>query len=570
MNKRLLVIYTIVFLLIGVMLYLYRTSYNAMRIYITDVHTITSVMVRLERLDALLHFWINKNTKEEVRADLFIPSDVAYDSILTSIETLKGLVRYQEQRLRLDSLKRVVKQYQSIQEKSDTLFLPNQSEEYRKTIKKLTDNSFAFARSRLANRRSGLDDATDLLDRWLVWMLVLAGSLITLATFYSFNFLHLQRKAENFNRTLLETTNHGIISFKSLQDLDSEFVDYEVTYCNDAAMKLLRIPFWKSKTLSSIIPFPVLSDIQNAFAEVIQNKISRTVEGYLEFGKERTWLQASIAPFEDGVLVSVYNLTQIKSYEQKLTYKIKQLELTNEELQQYAYVTSHDLQEPLRKIQMFSDIATHLKPELIHQKDEYFGKILNSASHMRELIQTLLMFTRSTDKPSDFTPVNLKNILQKVTAELEVLIAEKKAVITVGDLPVIQASAVHISLLFNNLITNSLKYSKPESRPLIRISASQVSGAEHEQFAALDPMTKYVRISVSDNGVGFRQSLSDKMFTIFQRLYNKEDTPGTGIGLAICRKIVHQHYGFIYAEGQEDVGATFYIFLPLEQPQDAD
>jgi signal transduction histidine kinase len=570
MNKRLLIIYTVVFLLIGLMLYLYRSSYNSMRIYIRDLHAITNVMVRLERLDALLHFWVNNDPQTQDNLDLYIPSDVAYDSILTSIENLKHRVQYQEERLRLDSIKRLVKSYQRFDEQSDTLLTREQREQYRKEIKRVTSNAFTFSRERLEMRKNSLSDATSLLDRWLVWMLVLAGSLITLATFYSFSFLHLRRKAESFNQTMLETTNNGIISFRPYEVSPEAQPEYEVSYCNEAAMKLLRIPSWKSKTLSTIIPHAVLPDIQNAFAEVIQNRMSKTIEGYLEFGKERTWMQANIAPLDDGVLVSVYDLTTVKSYEQKLTYKIKQLEVANDELQQYAYVTSHDLQEPLRKIQMFSDIALHLKPEQERTKDEYFRKIVTSASHLRDLIQTLLMFTRSTDQPSEFSLVNMNESVRKVLSDLEVLIEEKHAAITVEDLPSIQASELHIVLLFNNLITNSLKYSKPDSTPVVKIRSVPVSGNDYEEFSSLDQMVKYVKISVTDNGVGFEQSLSDKMFTIFQRLYNKDNTPGAGIGLAICRKIVHQHHGFIYAEGKEDAGATFYIFLPYEQPQDTD
>lgn len=570
MNKRLLIIYTSVFLLIGVMLHLYRTSYNAMRVYIRDVHAISQVLVRLERTDALLHFWLNNDPKKEDDLDLYIPSDVAYDSILTSIESLKKRVLYQEQRLRLDSLKRIVKDYQRMDEKSDTRLSLPEREEYRKKIRQLTDNAFTSAQRNLEDRKAGLSDATSLLDRWLVWMLVLAGALITMATFYSFNFLHLRRKAESFNQILLETTNNGIVSFRPFLK-ENESTEYEVTYCNEAAMKLLRIPNWKLKTLSTIVPAGVLNDLREAFAEVIRSNLTKTLEGYLDFGKDRIWLQASVAPLEEGVLVSVYDLSPVKSYEQKLTYKIKQLELANDELQQYAYVTSHDLQEPLRKIQMFSDIALNQQPGQHKSREEYFAKVMKSASHMRELIQTLLMFTRSTDQPSEFSPVDLNVVLRKVVAELEVLIEEKKALISISDaLPVIQASEVHISLLFNNLFTNSLKYSKAEATPFIKVRAETVSGADQGHFPALDPLTKYARITVSDNGVGFPPSLSDKMFTIFQRLHNKDNTPGNGIGLAICRKIVHQHHGFIYADGEEGVGATFHIFLPFEQPLNAE
>jgi signal transduction histidine kinase len=538
-----------------------------MRIYIRDLNTITTVIVKLERLDALIHFWINNDPSKMDNMDLYIPSNVAYDSVLASIEHLKGMVLYQEQRLRLDSLKRLVKSYQGLQEKSEALLTTEQRDQYRRNIKRVTRHAFAFANTRLKNRKTGLDDATILLDRWLVYMLLLAGSLVTLATFYSFSFLQQRRKAESFNHILLETTNNGIVSFKPVHVLD-EYMDYEVTYCNDAAMKLLHLSSWQTKTLSTIIPAAILEDLYNAFEEVIQNKTSKSIEGYLEFGQERNWLQVAIAPLEQGVLVSIYNLNPMKAYEQKLTYKIKQLEQANEELQQYAYVTSHDLQEPLRKIQMFSDMGLNAKPGQNKTKDDFFQKVISSASHMRELIQTLLMFTRSTDTPTEFEKVNLNDILKKVCNQLEVLMDERKARIIVSNLPVIDGSEVHLILLFNNLIANSLKYSKPDIDPLIEIKADAVSSAEYFQFPALDQLVRYTKISVHDNGVGFQQNLSDKMFTIFQRLHNKDNTPGTGIGLAICRKIVHQHHGFIYAEGKENVGATFYIFLPFEQPLD--
>ncbi len=570
MNKRLLAIYTVVFLLIGLMLYLYRSSYNAMRVYIADVQAIGDVIVGVERLDALLHFWMNNGPKRKDELDLYIPSDIAYDSILHSIDHLKNVVRFQEQRLRLDSLKRQVKSYQRLDEMQDPGLSRKDRENFRSNIKRIIDNLFAFSHKRLEGRKANLADATSLLDRWLVWMLVLAGSLITVATFYSFSFLHLRKKAESFSQTLLETTNNGIISFKPVRNSFGDVEDYYVTYCNDAALKILGITSSKHKKLSEIIPMSILDDIKHAFAEVIGKGSQKTIEGYLDIGKDRNWLQAAIAPLEEGVLVSAYNLNPVKLYEQKLTYKIKQLELANDELKQYAYVTSHDLQEPLRKIQMFSDIALNAKPGQENVKDEYFNRIIMSATRMRDLIQTLLMFTRSTDKPNAFAEVDLNKIVNKVLHDLHNLITDTKARVMVDELPRVEASEEHIELLFSNLLSNALKFSKSDVPAVVSVKTAIVSSAEYEQFPALDPMVRYVRISVHDNGVGFDQAMENKIFTIFQRLHNKEETAGVGIGLAICRKIVHQHHGFIYAKGVEGEGAVFYVFLPYQQPLDQD
>ena len=553
------------------MLYLYRSSYNDMKNYIHDVNRVNRVINRLERLDALVQFWINNEhlgqTQQQSR-DLFIAPSEAYDSILVLAENIKMLALYQEQRLRVDSVKRLVKEYQGLHEKSDSTLTEGRREEYRRSINTIIQHAFAFANSELEGRKRNLNESTALLDKWLVWMLICAGSLITLATFYSFNFLEQRRKAEGFSRTLLETTNNGIVSFVPVRE-EYVTIDYKITYCNEAALNLLQITDWKSKTLTQVVSKTIFDDLFVAFEEVITTGVSRTLEGYLEHRHERNWLQATIAPLDFGILVSIYNLNPMMSYQQRLTYKIKQLEITNEELQQYAFVTSHDLQEPLRKIQMFSDIGMNVPFEDgAEKKNSYFAKILATANHMRDLIQTLLNFTRSTDNPSEWKKVDLATIVADTINDLDQIISEKKAEINVSSLPAVQGSEFHLKLLFTNLILNALKYSKPDTTPRIDIRERKITPQEYKRFPGLDQMLTYTRISVQDNGVGFPVGLREKIFTIFQRLHNKENTPGSGIGLAICRKIVHQHHGLIYARGKENHGATFYIFLPLEQPKE--
>jgi signal transduction histidine kinase len=565
MNKRLLVVYVTVFLLIGLMLYLYRLSYNAMKVYINDGRSINTVLIKMERLNALLHFWLFNTSPQPANNESYIPSHAAYDSVLVRIENLKELVVYQEQRLRLDSMKRLVKDYQSNFERSDSLFAAAERNAYQKRLMKLATNTTEFSLRQLEDRKNSLDDATALLDRWLVWMLVFAAFLTILATFYSFSFLYQQRRAEGFSRTLLETTTYGIVSVKPVY-LDGGKTDYIITYCNEAAAKILRIRNWRDKLVSRILPKTIVTDVIKTFRQVIFSKHNRTIEGYVEFGSERTWISATVAPLEEGVLVSIYDLNPMKAYEQRLTYQIKQLELTNDELQQYAYVTSHDLQEPLRKIQMFGDMALNIKADQTKSKDDYIQKIINSAGHMRELIQTLLLFTRSTNQPSSFEPVDLGEVVKKVMVEMEDAIAEKNVRINLSRLPVIAASEVHMNLLFTNIISNGIKYSRPDVPPSIDIMAEPVAVDEFQRFPALDQTIRYTKVLVRDNGVGFNPGLAEKIFTIFQRLHNKENTPGAGIGLAICRKIVHQHHGFIYAEAMENQGASFYIFLPLDQP----
>src|SRR5690606_36745231 len=322
-----------------------------------------------------------------------------------------------------------------------------------------------------------------------------------------------------FNLKLLETTNYGIVSFLPVRK-NKVIVDYKITYCNEAALRLLHIEKWKNVLLSNIVSPSIFKPLLFKFNEVIVLYKNVTLEGYLDTGTERNWLQVSLSPLGTGLLSSVYNLNPVKLYEQKLTHKIKQLEMLNDELKQYAFVTSHDLQEPLRKIQTFVDMALNPKDE-INETEVYLNKVRMSADRMRELIQTLLIFTQTTDQQMTFVRVNLEDVLHRVIGDLELMIDEYKATIQMSKLPHVEGSSIHLSILFHNIMMNSLKYSKPDIPPLVRIEVSNLTQKELLQFPVLNPFVHYIRISVKDNGVGFKSDLANRMFTIFQRLYNK-------------------------------------------------
>lgn len=569
MNKRLFFIYTTVFVLTGLMLYLYRASYRDMKVFIQEVNRMSGVVVKLERLDALLHFWLNNDRVADKSVALYLAPDDAYDSILVATDYIKQIALYQEDRLRMDTIRLAVRNFQRLHERSDTMLTQMEREEFRRSLNGMVRAAFESTNRRLNHSRVRLEESTALLDQWLVWMLVLAGSLITIATFYSFNFLRQRQKAEGFSRALLEITNNGMISFQPMFSGDGILKSYRITYCNDAGLKLLNLKDWRSLTIENILHPKVIADVRKVFDSVLSQKQSQILEGYLQHGKERKWLQAMITPLHEGLFVSIYNLTPEKSYQQRLTNKINQLKVLNEELQQYAYVTSHDLQEPLRKIQMFSDIAlnspTHGDGK---SKDDYFRRIQGIAAHMRELIQTLLSFTRSTDQSGKMERVDLNAILKEVVEEVD--LGETRATIDSAELPEVEGSRLHLKLLFGNLLTNSIKYAKPDAPLRISISERRAHHQDYIDFPVLDQFLTYTRITVKDNGVGFQPHLSEKVFTIFQRLYNKENAQGTGIGLAICKKIVHQHNGYMYAEGAENEGASFHIYLPLQQPTGTD
>ena len=236
------------------------------------------------------------------------------------------------------------------------------------------------------------------------------------------------------------------------------------------------------------------------------------------------------------------------------------LEKSNHELEQFAYIASHDLQEPLRKIQTFADmVKEHLHDNEIAEK--YFNKIYSSAKRMSSLINDVLNYSRLTKTGEQFVITDLNKILKDVLSDFELLIEQKQAVITYNDLPKIKGIPLQLHQLFSNLISNSLKFS--ERNPQISITAKTLSPEEVQEHSRLKKASKYVQFVFQDNGIGFEQQYAEQIFTIFQRLNNLKTYSGTGIGLALCKKIVDHHDGIITAKSEIGQGATFTITLPV-------
>lgn len=269
---------------------------------------------------------------------------------------------------------------------------------------------------------------------------------------------------------------------------------------------------------------------------------------------------------------------EITSLNQNLEQKVKertlQLELakseieninekllkSNHDLEQFAYIASHDLQEPLRKIQTFSELADKsLDTEAPSKK--YIEKINAAARRMADLIKDVLNFSRVSEPGAHFSETDLNDILENIKIDFELLISEKNATITSGKLPIVNGIPMQLNQLFLNLVNNSLKFSK--NQPAIDISSRILLKEELNQELGLSASDKYIELIFKDNGIGFEQQYADKIFTIFQRLHNKTDYAGTGIGLAMCKKIVQNHQGAIHVESELGNGARFYVYLPM-------
>lgn len=241
----------------------------------------------------------------------------------------------------------------------------------------------------------------------------------------------------------------------------------------------------------------------------------------------------------------------------------RELEANNKELQAFNYVASHDLQEPLRKIQTFISRLIDKEINSISENGkQYLMKIQDSSERMRLLIDDLLQFSRTNKSEKVFVSTCLNELLENSKLELTQIIEDKKAIITSDSLPHLNVIPFQIQQLFTNLINNSLKYSKENIPPKIDIKVNKVE-AKNEDKIPFNDKSKFYKITFTDNGIGFDPQYSERIFMLFNRLHNKDEYSGTGIGLAICKKIVDNHKGFIYADGKPNNGAKFTIYLPI-------
>jgi len=266
-------------------------------------------------------------------------------------------------------------------------------------------------------------------------------------------------------------------------------------------------------------------------------------------------------PMPDGGSIATYqDITDLERHSLEVERYTRKLEASNSELQDFAYVASHDLQEPLRKIETFGQrLIAKYSDDLPEGAQKFVDRIDNATVRMRMLIDDLLSYSLVTTKARPFIDTDLQEVVEGVLSDLQILIEEKEAELVVGDLPTIDADPTQMRQLFQNIIANALKFQAEGRTPRVEVSCRQMVGS------FLDGVPSKCEIRISDNGIGFDNKYKEKIFTIFQRLHGRNEYAGTGIGLATCRKIVLRHGGLIDAEGVEGKGATFLITLPVIQ-----
>ncbi|MET0300515.1 MAG: ATP-binding protein, partial [Flavitalea sp.] len=279
-----------------------------------------------------------------------------------------------------------------------------------------------------------------------------------------------------------------------------------------------------------------------------------------------------------GVLHSAYDVThqvvarmKIEENEAELKRRVEErtdalmkvnteLKRSNQQLEEFAYAASHDLKEPIRKIQIFTNhLKTQLKPKLEPKDETLMDRVVQASVRMGSLVEDLLTYSHVSQKPPEPELVDLNERIRAALEDLELKITEKQAVIHVDKLPVIEGFTRQLQQLFLNLISNALKYNKPGIAPEINITVAEVNGGDSDL-----PLDNYYKITVRDNGIGFEPEMAEKIFQMFQRLHNARQYEGTGVGLSIARKIVENHHGKLTAESEPGAGASFYLWLPYK------
>lgn len=323
-------------------------------------------------------------------------------------------------------------------------------------------------------------------------------------------------------------------------------------------------------------------------AQALQEALSGSAEHFYDYefeivnkttGQHRIiHANAQVQFGKDGLAASLsgtaQDVTKQRELQQELAFKVKEqtaelhaknaeLQANNKELSQFAYIASHDLQEPIRKISVFTDMMKSNLNKNPEKVNFYIDKILSSSRRMENLIKDVLQFSKLTNISQEFEPVDLNNIVSDILMDFDLIIEQKNASVLIGELPVVEAIPLQMSQLFGNLVSNALKYTKPETKPQISITAARMPESEM-RLHALNLDLDYIKIEVHDNGIGFSQQYAEQIFNIFQRLHGNDQFSGTGIGLAMCRKIMQNHNGEITAASQEGIGTTFTVIIPTQ------
>lgn len=379
--------------------------------------------------------------------------------------------------------------------------------------------------------------------------------------------LYTLKSADQAYRVFIEKMTEGAVT------LNKEGV---ILYCNSQFASMVSQP------LSNVIGQPFQEFVDESDKEIYRKlfqkgwKKDQKVELCMKAGAGTLPVQLSLTPLplEEGKALSIIltDLSMVKKTQLLLEDNNRELEAmnhaleaSNHDLQQFASVASHDLQEPLRKIQIFSNLLRdRMSKKLTSESRNYLEKIIESAGRMRTLIIDVLNYSKLSARHKVFESLDLNTVVNDLLEDFDLIIHEKKAVVTIlGNLPTIVANRGQIRQVFQNIISNALKFCRKDTPPVIQINAKRLKSKSFESPEDLNG--SYCLIDIKDNGIGFEEKYLSNIFALFERLHSKDVYEGTGIGLAITKKIIEKHKGLITAKSRLGEGAEFLLLLPVEQ-----
>lgn len=543
-----------------------------MKNYTAAVDQSREVINSLERLSNHFKSAQIYSPKHSVDYDRFFDIfKVEAEGLDREVERLKWLVQYDpEQRNRVDSIGHWIDQQTDALLQKGLMGIVEENEVWRLrqlfVIHMTINEGVIYELNLLAEREIELDELTRLTSILTLVFTIIAIALIVW-TFMSNLLLARKRNwLEGFLGAVLNTTQNGIVSFKAIREGDT-IKDFEAEYANSAIKRLLGVDPEKltGQRLSTMDGFVQEYQLEKRFLQVVENGEIQELEVWYRENHLNRWFYVMLAQRGDGVTATFHDISDLKRYEGELKKKIEELEHSNTELEQYAYAASHDLQEPLRKIQIFSDYLQETQRDRLDESGRvHLTRIVNAAARMSTLIKDVLNFS-SIKQEEAFAETDLQGVVQKALRDLDLLIAQKGAQIDVEPLPIIEAVPVQMTQLFYNLISNALKFSHPDRPPHVQITAVKLSPEAVAEHRELNPTLSYYEITCQDNGIGFDQKVADQIFGLFKRLSDRQQYPGSGIGLALCKRVVVNHQGQIVAESTPGEGSTFRMYLPERQ-----
>jgi len=369
--------------------------------------------------------------------------------------------------------------------------------------------------------------------------------------------------------SVLSSSLDGIMVFSAIRNEVGRIEDFECLLVNPQAEKLVGRSSDEiiGSRMLDLMPAQEEKGLFDAYCEVVEN--GEPLEAEVEYDTDsfQAWFQVVAVKIEDGVAVTLRDVSDRKEAAQAMAAANAKLEQRNRALRDFAYIASHDLQEPLRKISAFSNLVLEDYGDKVDETGQhYLERMQDAAQRMSQLISDLLVYSRVTTRARPFEPVDLEAVVDNVRSDLDMQIEDVNGTVETDDLPTIDADPTQMRQLLQNLISNALKFRKEEEPPVVRLTAAVTPVRESDLADRIDvDCTQICQLTIEDNGIGFDQKYADRIFTPFKRLHGRSEYEGTGMGLAICRRIVERHGGNISVSSIPGDGTTFTVVLPVDR-----